>query len=371
MSTVRSKDGTAIAYERAGSGPPLILVDGALCYRDSGPARKMAAELADRFTVFTYDRRGRGESGDTQPYSVAREVEDLEALIEAAGGRAQLVGFSSGAVLALEAARAGAAIDKIAAYEPPLIVDDSRSPTPSDYVPGLRSDLAAGRPGAAVKRFMRLVGMPGFLVALFPALPNWRKLKRVAPTLPYDADDFGRDAVRQTARLRALGCGTSAHRCPRRWQERGMDGQWDTQSRRVVARVGIRGARRPVAHGQGEGARAGTEARPGSRSRGTSALLSGGEKETQCPFRHISTTSRRRPERPRASFSRKRKHGASTVPKPRRERFEMAQERLRAWPRPRDGLGPRDQEGPDDCDKHVDSTGSHSDAPSVLRLDGK
>ena len=74
MSTVRSKDGTAIAYERAGSGPPLILVDGALCYRESGPARKMAAELSDRFTVFTYDRRGRGESGDTQPYAVAREV---------------------------------------------------------------------------------------------------------------------------------------------------------------------------------------------------------------------------------------------------------------------------------------------------------
>ena len=233
MSTVRSKDGTAIAYERAGSGPPLILVDGALCYRDSGPARKMAAELADRFTVFTYDRRGRGESGDTQPYSVAREVEDLEALIEAAGGRAQLVGFSSGAVLALEAARAGAAIDKIAAYEPPLIVDDSRSPTPSDYVPGLRSDLAAGRPGAAVKRFMRLVGMPGFLVALFPALPNWRKLKRVAPTLPYDAMILG-----ETQSGRPLDCEHwAAVRVPTVVLVGGKSGEWMANGTRSLAEL--------------------------------------------------------------------------------------------------------------------------------------
>ncbi len=191
MSSVTSKDGTTIAYERIGAGPPLIIVDGALCYRDSGPARKVAAELADQFTVIIYDRRGRGESGDTQPYAVQREVEDLDALIAAAGGRAQLVGFSSGAVLALESARAGAAIDKIAAYEPPLIVDGSRPPTPPDYVPGLRSDLAANRPGDAVKRFMRLVGMPRLFVSLFPVLPNWGKLKRVAPTLPYDAAVMG------------------------------------------------------------------------------------------------------------------------------------------------------------------------------------
>jgi pimeloyl-ACP methyl ester carboxylesterase len=191
MSTVTSRDGTTIAYERTGAGHPVIIVDGALCYRGSGPARKVAAELSDRFTVVTYDRRGRGESGDTEPYSVEREIEDIEALIEAAGGRADLVGFSSGAVLALEAACAGAAIDRIAAYEPPLIVDDTRPPTPADYVPGLEADLAAGRPGAAVKRFMRLVGMPGVLVSLFPILPNWGRLKRVAPTLVYDAAIMG------------------------------------------------------------------------------------------------------------------------------------------------------------------------------------
>ncbi len=191
MSTVTSRDGTTIAYERSGTGPPLIIVDGALCYRDSGPARKVADNLADEFTVVIYDRRGRGESGDTEPYSVAREVEDLEALISAVGGRASLVGFSSGAVLALEAARAGVPIDEIVAYEPPLIIDSSRPPAPPEYLPGLRSELAAGRRGAAVKRFMRLVGMPAVMVALFPLLPNWGKLKRVAPTLPYDAEIMG------------------------------------------------------------------------------------------------------------------------------------------------------------------------------------
>jgi pimeloyl-ACP methyl ester carboxylesterase len=191
MTTVRSEDGTPIAYERTGSGPAVIIVDGALCYRDAGPARKVAAELAERFTVITYDRRGRGESGDTQPYSVAREVEDLEALIAAAGGRASLCGFSSGAVLSMEAGRAGAAVERIVAYEPPFIVDDSRSPAPADYVAGLNEDLAAGRRGAAVKRFMRMVGMPAFLLAVSPLFPGWKKLKGIAHTLPYDAAVMG------------------------------------------------------------------------------------------------------------------------------------------------------------------------------------
>ena len=135
MSTVRSKDGTTIAYERTGSGPPLILVDGALCYRDAGPARKVAAALADRFTVITYDRRGRGESGDTQPY-VEREVEDIQALIGAAGGRASLCGFSSGAVLAMEAARAGAAVERIASTSRRSSSTTGAPPAPDTYLPG-------------------------------------------------------------------------------------------------------------------------------------------------------------------------------------------------------------------------------------------
>jgi pimeloyl-ACP methyl ester carboxylesterase len=191
MSAVRSKDGTRIAFERTGSGPPLIIVDGALCWRESGPARKLAAELADRFSVITYDRRGRGESGDTAPYSVQREVEDIEALIAEAGGRAYVCGISSGGVLAMEAARNGAAIDKLAVYEAPFVVDHSRPPAPSTYVPELNAALAAGRRGDAVKLFFRLVGMPAALVALTPLFPAWRKLKAVAHTLPYDAACMG------------------------------------------------------------------------------------------------------------------------------------------------------------------------------------
>jgi pimeloyl-ACP methyl ester carboxylesterase len=191
VSAARSKDGTAIASERTGSGPPLIIVDGALCWRESGPARKVAKELADRFTVITYDRRGRGESGDTTPYSVQREVEDIEALIGEAGGPAHLCGFSSGGVLAMEAARAGAAIDKLVVYEAPFIVDDSRPPAPAGYVSDLNELLAAGRRGAAVKLFMRLVGMPAVLAAAMPLFPAWKKLKGVAHTLPYDAAVMG------------------------------------------------------------------------------------------------------------------------------------------------------------------------------------
>jgi pimeloyl-ACP methyl ester carboxylesterase len=122
---------------------------------------------------------------------VQREVEDIEALIGEAGGRAHVVGFSSGGVLAMEAARAGAAIGKLAVYEAPFIVDDSRPPAPSTYVPELNARLADGRRGDAVKLFMRLVGMPGILVSLFPLLPAWRKLKGVAHTLPYDAACMG------------------------------------------------------------------------------------------------------------------------------------------------------------------------------------
>src|ERR1700755_1481848 len=101
MSTLTSADGTMIAYERAGDGPPVILVDGALCHRGSGPARPLAKALADQFTVYTYDRRGRGESGDTAPYAVEREIEDLQALVEEGGGTVAVYGISSGAALAL------------------------------------------------------------------------------------------------------------------------------------------------------------------------------------------------------------------------------------------------------------------------------
>jgi pimeloyl-ACP methyl ester carboxylesterase len=183
---ITSKDGTRIAYERIGSGPPLILVDGALCYRASGPARPLAALLADRFTVFFYDRRGRGESGDTLPYAIEREVEDLAAMVETAGGSPYVYGISSGAALALEAASRGLPIRKLALYESPCIVDGTHVPIPADFLRRLQAVVAAGRRGEAVKMFLRLVDLPSIALLMMPLMPAWSKLKAVAHTLPYD-----------------------------------------------------------------------------------------------------------------------------------------------------------------------------------------
>jgi pimeloyl-ACP methyl ester carboxylesterase len=183
----RSADGTEIAYEASGSGPALVLVDGALCQRSMGPSRGLAKELAGRFTVYAYDRRGRGESGPGEsPYDVTREVEDLLAVIEAAGGRAHVFGSSSGGVLALEAARRGAPIERLAVYEAPFIVDDTHAPNDPRLPERLQAYVDEGRRGEAVKTFMRTVGAPGPMVALMPLMPVWRKLTGVAHTLPYD-----------------------------------------------------------------------------------------------------------------------------------------------------------------------------------------
>ena len=186
MSTVRSADGTTIGYTQAGQGPPLILVDGALCSRSFGPMPKLAEQLTAHFTVYTYDRRGRGASGDTPPYEPDREVEDLEALVALAGDSVYLHGTSSGAALALEAAKHIRPVVKLAVYEPPFIVDDTRTPMPDDWLPRLKGLLADGRRGNAVKMFMRFVGTPAIFTAVMPFTPVWGKLKAVAPTLPYD-----------------------------------------------------------------------------------------------------------------------------------------------------------------------------------------
>lgn len=186
MSTVRSADGTTIAYTRAGQGPSLILVDGALCSRSFGPMPKLAELLAPHFTVYTYDRRGRGASGDTRPYSPGREVEDLEALVALAGEGVFLHGTSSGAALALEAAKHIRSIAKLAVYEPPFIVDDSRAPMPDDWLPRLKQLVADDHSGDAVKMFMHFVGVPSMFTSVMPLMPVWAKLKAAAPTLPYD-----------------------------------------------------------------------------------------------------------------------------------------------------------------------------------------
>lgn len=189
MNRVISKDGTAIAYTAIGQGPALILVDGALCYRASGPNGPLAEELSPYFTVYTYDRRGRGDSdnGEEKPYAIEREVEDIAALIEAAGGSAYLYGISSGAALALEAAKRLPSVTKLVLYEAPFVVDDSRRPVPDHYAAAFGKLLAANRRGAAVKHFMRQgVGLPAIVVAMMPFMPAWSKLKAVAHTLPYD-----------------------------------------------------------------------------------------------------------------------------------------------------------------------------------------
>ena len=163
----------------------MILVDGALCYRALGPSKPLAKLLAQHFTVFTYDRRGRGDSGDTAPYAVEREVEDIESLVNEAGGAAFIWGISSGAVLALEATNRLAGIKKVAVYEAPFIVDDSHPATKDGWV-RIKEAVAANHRNDAVKFFLKLVGLPGFFIALMRLMPVWSKLKAVAHTISYD-----------------------------------------------------------------------------------------------------------------------------------------------------------------------------------------
>ncbi|MBA3737050.1 MAG: alpha/beta hydrolase [Actinobacteria bacterium] len=186
MEEVTSKDGTTIAFDRSGEGPSIVIVGGALSDRSGAAA--VASHLARRFTVIAYDRRGRGDSGDTAPYAVDREVEDIEALIVEVGGRAAVVGHSSGAVLALEAARSYPdRITKLALYEPPLIVDDSRVPLPEDFVTRIDALISEGRPGDAVAYFLTTgPGMPAEVVAGMRQEPVWSSFESIARTLAYD-----------------------------------------------------------------------------------------------------------------------------------------------------------------------------------------
>jgi pimeloyl-ACP methyl ester carboxylesterase len=188
MTRVVSKDGTPIAFERSGSGPALILVDGAMCSTAFGPSAKLAPLLARAFTVYRYDRRGRGQSGDTRPYAAARELEDIAALIEHAGGSASLLGLSSGGALALHAAADGLPVDTVVAYEPPY-VDDDGTRGGATYEAELGRLIASGKRGEAITYFMRdMVGAPAFVAILMKLMPwVWKKLLAVAHTLPYDA----------------------------------------------------------------------------------------------------------------------------------------------------------------------------------------
>jgi pimeloyl-ACP methyl ester carboxylesterase len=189
VNKVTSNDGTVITYDRLGDGPPVILVCGGSTDRWSNAG--LAAILAADFTVFNYDRRGRGESGDTPPYAVAREVEDIDAVIGTAGGPAFLYGSSSGASLALEATAAGLAIRKLALWEPPYIQDPAARP-PADQVEQYERMLSEGRRGDAAQYFMeKVVRMPAEFVAGARSQPWWAATEALAHTLPYDATIMG------------------------------------------------------------------------------------------------------------------------------------------------------------------------------------
>lgn len=205
MNKVTSKDGTTIAYDQLGSGPALILVTGAFGVRRHPIMAQLAELLSPHFTVIYYDRRGRGDSGDSPSYAVEREVEDIEALIDAAGGSAFLAGSSSGSVLALEAvARLPDKVKKLVMYEPPFVVDDSRPPVGKDFAQRLNALIAEGRRGDAVELFMtEAVGVPPEFVAQMRSgpggggagermtPPEWVEMEQVAHTLAYDSAIMG------------------------------------------------------------------------------------------------------------------------------------------------------------------------------------
>ena len=201
MDTVTSRDGTTIAFDRLGDGPPVVLVSGGSV--DRGSNASLAEVLARRFSVYNYDRRGRGPSGDTQPYAVQREIEDIEAVIAAAGGSAGLYGSSSGAALALEAAAAGAAVTKLALWEPPYIGEGHPRPDP-DTASIYRRFVADGRRGDAVEYFMaKVVGMPAEFVEFARSQPWWPAQEALAHTLAYDAEIMG-DYTIPTERIAAV-----------------------------------------------------------------------------------------------------------------------------------------------------------------------
>ncbi|MFI5805330.1 alpha/beta fold hydrolase [Streptomyces sp. NPDC051561] len=201
MSKVISRDGTPLAYERSGEGPPLILVGGAF---STGTAEEpLAGLLVEDFDVVTYDRRGRGASGDTAPYAVAREVEDLAALIEEVGGSAFLYGMSSGGALVLRAAAAGLAAPRLAVYEPPFTVREDTVAEKAAYTRSLTTALAEGRRGDAVELFLSVVGMPREFIGQMKQAPVWRSFESLAPTLAHDDAIMG-DGTVPTARLALL-----------------------------------------------------------------------------------------------------------------------------------------------------------------------
>lgn len=210
MNTVTSRDGTKIANDKQGAGPAVILVVGALCARLSWSGPGLFKLLAPLFTVFNYDRRGHGDSGNTVPYAVEREIDDLEALIDEAGGAAYLYGHSSGAALILEASiKLGEKVRKLALYEAPYNDDPEAQSAWNEYIKKLARLLAANRRGDAVALFMKYVGTPQAQIEGMRHAPMWPMLEAIAPTLAYDhAAILGKNASVPVARAAFVGAQT-------------------------------------------------------------------------------------------------------------------------------------------------------------------
>lgn len=256
--TLTSTDGTTIAYECVGEGRALILVDGAMGFRAFGGSPELARLLAPTCRVYCYDRRGRGESGDTLPYAVEREIEDIDALIETAGGTASLYGISSGGALALEAAaKLGERVERLALYEIPYDATEGGVARYHEYRAALARLLADGRRGDAVELFMRFVGAGDEGVAGMRSSPVWPTFESVAPTLAYDAAALGADrvvprerAAAVTARTLVIDGGDSLAMMPfmrataeelaaviPRAERRTLEGQWHDVDQKVLAPV--------------------------------------------------------------------------------------------------------------------------------------
>jgi pimeloyl-ACP methyl ester carboxylesterase len=239
METVRSKDGTMIAFDQLGEGAPLILVAGASCDRAVDGA--LAQALGDHFTVLNYDRRGRGDSTDTLPYAVEREIEDLDVLLAAAGGSATVVGLSSGAALAALAAASRLPISHLVMWEPPFGVGPGRSRQAKEYTDRLHAYLAEGRRGDALAHFMRRVGLPEEMISGIRQSPYWSVGEGLAPTLAYDAAVMGDDTI-PVERYASIGVATLV-------LAGGASPQWMRESAQAVA-ASIPGGRFGVLEGQ-------------------------------------------------------------------------------------------------------------------------
>lgn len=214
MSDVTSADGTSIACETQGTGPTVILVDGAMCYRDAGPMRAIASELVPGNTVLLYDRRGRGASGDSHSYEVQREIEDLDALITVVGEPVSLFGMSSGGALACVAAAAlGSKVTRLAVFEPPYMPEPAR-PAAAAYTEELSAALAIGDRDGAVTAFLTRTGAPAPAIEGMKRSPAWAGMTAIAPTLAYDDAVMGDSSIPAaakavTARFLALAGGNS------------------------------------------------------------------------------------------------------------------------------------------------------------------